>query len=177
MVALTGVEPAVRQFSSVQLGLSGCRFSTVGIPGWPKTPPRTADVVARSWRTSRAEGAGEAAALLAARLVIGVLREELSLPPSFPDRDLGPTTPSAQEFPPNVRVARDTTGAPNSQAGRVGKRWATREELSNATTWDPNFRMASGHDVLNSRAASHAFPSLRGRCGMTIAWRILRSPV
>src|ERR1035437_4090507 len=149
MVALTGVEPAVRQFSSVQLGLSGCRFSTVGIPGCPKTPPRTADVVARSWRTSRAEGAGEAAGLLAARLVIGVLREELSLPPSFPDRDLGPTTPSAQEFPPNVRVARDTTGAPNSQAGRVGKRCATRPDLLIRKTVRDASRLLDGRAVID----------------------------
>src|ERR1017187_289797 len=48
MVALTGVEPAVRQFGSVQLGLSGCRFSTVGIPECAEIPPRRADVVARS---------------------------------------------------------------------------------------------------------------------------------
>jgi hypothetical protein len=29
----------------------------------------------------------------------------------FPDEDYWPTTPSAQEFQPNVRVARDTSGA------------------------------------------------------------------
>src|ERR1035437_2213704 len=64
MVALTGVEPAVRQFSSVQLSLSGCGFSTVGIPRCSETLPRTTDVVARSWRTSRGRrGADEATAL------------------------------------------------------------------------------------------------------------------
>ena len=47
MVALTGVEPADRQFSSVQLGLSGCRFSTVGVPGYSGIPPRSADVTAQ----------------------------------------------------------------------------------------------------------------------------------
>src|ERR1035441_4448554 len=48
MVALTGVEPAVRQFSSVQLGLSGCRVSTVGVLGWAEMPPRSAAVLPRS---------------------------------------------------------------------------------------------------------------------------------
>jgi hypothetical protein len=56
MVALTGIEPAGCQFSSGELGLSGCVFSTVGIPRWPKTLPRTADVTAQSQRGLRAEG-------------------------------------------------------------------------------------------------------------------------
>src|ERR1035437_350087 len=63
MVALTGVEPANRQFSSVQFSLSGCRFSTVGIPGWSGIPPRSADVTAQSQRSRGQRGAGEAAAL------------------------------------------------------------------------------------------------------------------
>src|SRR5579862_2995773 len=51
MVALTGIEPDRGQFSSVQLGLSSCVFSPVGIPRWSETPPRTADVTAQSQRT------------------------------------------------------------------------------------------------------------------------------
>ena len=47
MVALTGVEPANRQFSSVQLGLSGCRFSTVQFARRLRKAPRTAGVVSR----------------------------------------------------------------------------------------------------------------------------------
>ena len=50
MVALTGIEPDGCQFTSVQLGLSGCVFSAVGIPGCSETPPRTADVTAQSQR-------------------------------------------------------------------------------------------------------------------------------
>jgi hypothetical protein len=30
----------------------------------------------------------------------------------------------------NVRIARDPPGVPGSQAGKVGKRWATRQDLS-----------------------------------------------
>jgi hypothetical protein len=41
MVALTGIEPEGCQFSPVQLGLSGCVFSTVGISRCSETPPRT----------------------------------------------------------------------------------------------------------------------------------------
>jgi hypothetical protein len=48
LVALTGVEPAVRQFSSVQLGLSGCRFSTVGVRKVIEHTPRIRDVLPRS---------------------------------------------------------------------------------------------------------------------------------
>src|ERR1019366_1403795 len=48
LVALTGVEPADRQFSSVQFSLSSCVFSTVGISGCCETPPRIADVMTRS---------------------------------------------------------------------------------------------------------------------------------
>ena len=58
MVALTGIEPDGCQSSSVQLGLSGCVFSTVGIPGRSETPLRTADVTAQSQRSRRAEGRG-----------------------------------------------------------------------------------------------------------------------
>jgi|ERR1035441_3904200 hypothetical protein len=68
MVALTGIEPDGCRFSSVQLGLSSCVFSPVGIPRWSETPPRTADVTAQSqrgrgalrsgdgWRTQRGGG-------------------------------------------------------------------------------------------------------------------------
>src|ERR1035437_2436966 len=49
LVALTGVEPAVRQFSSVQLGLSGCRFSTVGDRKVIEHTPRIRDVLPRCW--------------------------------------------------------------------------------------------------------------------------------
>ena len=51
MVALTGIEPDGCRFSSVQLGLSSCVFSPVGIPRWSETPPRTADVTAQSQRS------------------------------------------------------------------------------------------------------------------------------
>ena len=69
MVALTGIEPDGCQFSPVQLGLTGCVFSPVGIPGWTETLPRTADVTAQSQR-SRSKvvgltGAGEASDLRA----------------------------------------------------------------------------------------------------------------
>src|ERR1017187_2873039 len=57
MVALTGVEPDGCQFSSVQLGLSSCVFSTVGVPGSPGMPPRAADVTAQSQRSCQAGGA------------------------------------------------------------------------------------------------------------------------
>jgi len=57
MVALTGIEPDGCQFSSVQLGLSGCVFSSVGIPRWSETPPRTADVTAQSQRSRGPRGA------------------------------------------------------------------------------------------------------------------------
>ena len=63
MVALTGIEPDGCQFSPVQLGLSGCVFSPVGIPGCSETPPRTADVTAQSQRSRGPRGAGEAAEL------------------------------------------------------------------------------------------------------------------
>jgi hypothetical protein len=49
LVALTGIEPDGCQFDSVQLGLSGCVFSAVGIPGCSETTARTADVTAQSW--------------------------------------------------------------------------------------------------------------------------------
>jgi hypothetical protein len=58
MVALMGIEPDGWQFGSAQLGLSGCRFSTVGIPGCSGTPPRTADVTAQSQRIHGQTGAG-----------------------------------------------------------------------------------------------------------------------
>src|SRR5260221_10950062 len=51
MVALTGIEPEGWQFSSLQLGLSGCVFSAAGIPGCSETPLRTADVTAQSQRS------------------------------------------------------------------------------------------------------------------------------
>src|ERR1035437_8923907 len=70
MVALTGVEPANRQFSSAQLGLSGCRFSIVGIPGCSETPPRSADVTAQSQRR-RVAWAELAAELILAFTVAG----------------------------------------------------------------------------------------------------------
>src|ERR1035437_6026912 len=63
MVALTGVEPDGWQFRRVQMGLSGCVFSAVGIPGCSGTPPRTADVTAQSQRSFGRRGAGEAATL------------------------------------------------------------------------------------------------------------------
>jgi hypothetical protein len=64
MVALTEIEPEGCQFRSVQLGLSGCVFSAVGIPGWSETPPRIADVVtwlslgARGWCKGRRRRTG-----------------------------------------------------------------------------------------------------------------------
>ena len=64
MVALTGIEPDGRRFSSVELGLSSCVFSTAGVPGCSETPPRTADVTAQSQRSRGTRGAGEAVALL-----------------------------------------------------------------------------------------------------------------
>jgi len=60
MVALTGIEPDGWQFRRVQIGLSGCVFSAVGIPGCSGTPPRTADVTAQSQRGRGPKGAGEA---------------------------------------------------------------------------------------------------------------------
>jgi hypothetical protein len=54
MVALTGIEADNRQFDSVQLGLSGCDFSAVGIPGCSETTARTADVTAHSQRSRSA---------------------------------------------------------------------------------------------------------------------------
>ena len=41
------------------LGLSGRRFSTVGIPRCSETPPRIADVTAQSQRTHGQTGAGD----------------------------------------------------------------------------------------------------------------------
>jgi hypothetical protein len=58
MVALTGFEPAYRQFGRVQLRLSSCVFSPVGIPRWSETPPQTADVTAQSQRRVRRSGEG-----------------------------------------------------------------------------------------------------------------------
>jgi hypothetical protein len=57
-----GIEPDGCQFSPVQLGLSGCVFSAVGIPGCSETPPRTADVTAQS---QRGRGAAPSTPLLA----------------------------------------------------------------------------------------------------------------
>jgi hypothetical protein len=50
MVALTGIEPDGWRFSPVQLGLTGCVFSTARIPRCSETPPQTADVTAQSQR-------------------------------------------------------------------------------------------------------------------------------
>ena len=58
LVALTGIEPDGCQFSLVQLGLTGCVFSPVGIPRCSETPPRTADVTAQSQRGPEPEGRG-----------------------------------------------------------------------------------------------------------------------
>ena len=58
LVALTGIEPDGCQFSLVQLGLTGCVFSPVGIPGCSETPPRTAVVTAQSQRSRGPRGAG-----------------------------------------------------------------------------------------------------------------------
>ena len=57
LVALTGIEPEGWQFSPVQLSLCGCGFSTLGILGCSGTPPRTADVTARSQRSRGRTGA------------------------------------------------------------------------------------------------------------------------
>ena len=51
LVALTGIEPDGCQFRPVQLGLSGCVFGPVGIPGCSETPPRSDDVTAQSQRS------------------------------------------------------------------------------------------------------------------------------
>ena len=47
MVALTGIEPAGRQFSSVQLGLSSCVFGLVQSATRAFMPRRVADVLPR----------------------------------------------------------------------------------------------------------------------------------
>jgi len=62
LVALTGIEPEGCQFSPVQLGPSGCVFSTGGIPGCSETPPRTADVTAQSQRSGGTRALTDAAA-------------------------------------------------------------------------------------------------------------------
>src|ERR1035441_6372715 len=56
LVALTGIEPDGWRFSSVQPGLSVGFFRPGGIPRWSGTPPRTADVTARSQRSRRPTG-------------------------------------------------------------------------------------------------------------------------
>ena len=45
VVALTGIEPATLQFSSVQLGLSSCVFGPFQFVTTPKRALRTADVL------------------------------------------------------------------------------------------------------------------------------------
>jgi hypothetical protein len=47
LVALTGIEPAGRQFSSVQLGLSSCVFGLVQFATKAFRPLRVADVLPR----------------------------------------------------------------------------------------------------------------------------------
>jgi hypothetical protein len=58
MVALTGIEPDGSRFGSVQVGLSSCVFSRVGIRRWSETVPRTADVTAQSQRSRGSQGRG-----------------------------------------------------------------------------------------------------------------------
>jgi hypothetical protein len=122
MVALTGVEPADRQFSSVHVGLSGCRFSTVGIPGWPETPQRTADVVARSWRTWRPEGR---------RRGRRPLRNCRKLPIELPD---APPTGALRTISIDASLGRDHLGPSNNaktlQSQRAGNCGGAKEHLS-----------------------------------------------
>ena len=53
MVALTGVEPAKRQFSSVQLGLSSCVFGLVQFATRAFRAVRMADVLPRCCPAAR----------------------------------------------------------------------------------------------------------------------------
>jgi hypothetical protein len=90
MVALTGIEPAGYQFSSVQLSLSGCVFSTVGIPGYSETPPRTADVTAQSQRSC---DASPVHAAVGARGAVAVRAHAPAIPETALVRKRIPTDP------------------------------------------------------------------------------------
>src|ERR1700722_13419104 len=73
MVALTGIEPAGCQSNSVHLGLSGCVFSLVRMPGCSGTPPRTSDITAQSQRDRGPSGADKG------RTGIGAWRSRISV--------------------------------------------------------------------------------------------------
>ena len=88
MVALTGIEPASFQFSSVQFSLSSCVFSTVGTPQGAFRALRVADVLPRCCPATRILGSSRSPIplragnpMLADRPGIGIFLARVIQPP------------------------------------------------------------------------------------------------